>query len=107
MLNVTPQVAMAIAGAHEYCHLITLELTDGPIRLTDCGYPVIWQGNEFQSNGLLLGMDSPSFSTEIRIGEINLVFTAADQSIVALMLGTSQINRYVKMYRAYLDSHGA
>lgn len=106
MLDVTSQVAAAIAGMHEYCHLVRLELSTGPILLTDCGYPVTWQSSLYEANGLLIGMDSPTFSTEIRVGEISLAFTAADQSVVALMLGTNQINRYVHIHRAYLDANG-
>jgi len=107
MLSVTPQVATAIAGGADYCHLLRMELADNTvIRLTDCGYLVDWNGEQFESNGLLLGMDSPTFTAELRIGEISLAFTAADQSIVALMLGKNQINRYCYIYRAYLTDQG-
>lgn len=107
MLDVTPQVAVAIAGKHEFCHLIKMELANTTIFLTDNAFPVVWLGQTYEANGLLLGMDSPSFSTEIRIGEISLAFTAADQSMVALVLGANQINRYVKIHRAYLNENGA
>lgn len=107
MLQVTPQVAAAIAGEHDYCHLIRLELANNvTLRMTDCGYTVNWQGEIFESNGLLLGMDAPTFNAELRIGEIGLAFTAADQSIVALMTGVNQINRYAYIFRAFLTDGG-
>lgn len=106
MLSVSPQVAAAIAGKHEFCHLVKMELADGTINMTDNGFPIVWQGNTYEANGLLIGMDAPSFSTEIRINEISLAFTAAEQSMVALMLNKNQINRYVKIHRAYLDANG-
>lgn len=107
MLQITPQVAAALAGEHNYCHLIRLELANNVnIRLTDCGYPVNWNGEVFEANGILLGMDPPQFSSELRIGEVSLAFTAVDQSMVALMLGVNQINRYAHMFRAYLTDQG-
>lgn len=107
MLQVSPQLAAAIAGDHDYCHLIRLELANNTvIRLTDAGFDINNSGEIFNANGLLLGLDAPKFTSDLRIGEINLAFTAADQSILALMLGYNQINRYVYVYRAYLNSDG-
>ena len=107
MLQLTTQVAAAIAGDHDYCHLIRLELANNTIiRLTDAGFDINWNGETFDANGLLLGMDAPKFTIDIRVGEISLAFTAADQSMVALLLGSNQINRYVYVYRAYLNSQG-
>lgn len=107
MLQLTAQVAAVIAGDHDYCHLIRIELANSTIiRLTDAGFGVVWNGEVFDANGLLIGMDSPKFTSDIRVGEISLAFSAADQSLVALMLGTNQINRYVNVYRAFLNSQG-
>lgn len=107
MITITPQVAAALAGDHDYCHLIRIELANNTVlRFTDSGFDINWQGETFNANGLLLGLDDPSFTSELRIGEISLSFTAADQSIVALMLGTNQINRPVYIYRAYLNPFG-
>lgn len=106
MLQITPQVGVALAGSHNYCHLIRLELAGVTIRLTDAGFDIDWAGEVFNANGLLLGMDAPTFSSDLRVGEISLAFTAADQSLVALMLSKNQINRYVYVYRAYLNGQG-
>ena len=107
MINITPQVAAAVAGDHSYCHLIRMELANNTVlRFTEAGFDINWNGETFNANGLLLGVDAPSFSTELRIGEISMSFTAADQSIVALFLGASQTNRPVYIYRAYLNPFG-
>lgn len=107
MINITPQVAAAIAGDHSYCHLIRMELANNTVlRFTEAGFDINWNGEIFDANGLLLGVDAPNFTTELRIGEISLSFTAADQSILALMLGTNQVNRPVYIYRAYLTPFG-
>lgn len=107
MLQITNDVAAALAGEHSYCHLVKLELAnDVTLRLTDSGIDIDFNGELYESNGLLLGMDAPTFNAELRIGEISLAFTAADQSVVALMLGVNQINRYAHIYRAYLNDQG-
>lgn len=107
MINITPQVAAALAGDHSYCHLIRMELANNTVlRFTEAGFDIAWNGENYDGNGLLLDVDTPSFTTELRIGEISLSFTAADQSIVALMLGTNQVNRPVYIYRAYLTPFG-
>jgi hypothetical protein len=107
MLQITNDVAAALAGEHSYCHLVKLELAnDVTIRLTDSGIDIDLNGELYEHNGLLLGMDAPTFNAELRIGEISLAFTAADQSVVALMLGVNQINRYAHIYRAYLNDQG-
>ncbi|MDX1538821.1 hypothetical protein [Arsukibacterium sp.] len=107
MIITTPQVAAAIAGDHNYCHLIRMELANNTVlRFTEAGFDIDWNGETFDANGLLLGVDAPSFNTELRIGEIGLSFTAADQSIVALMLSNNQVNRPVYIYRAYINPFG-
>jgi len=107
MIITTPQVAAALAGDHEYCHLIRMELANNTVlRFTEAGFDINWNGETYNADGLLLDVDTPSFTTELRIGEISLSFTAADQSIVALMLNTPQINRMVYIYRAYLTPTG-
>lgn len=107
MLQISSQLAAAIAGDHDYCHLIRMELANNTIlRFTDAGFDINFNGETFDANGLLIGMDAPTFNTQLRVGEIQLGFSAADQSIVALMLGQNQINRYVYVYRAYLSDQG-
>lgn len=108
MLPITPEVTAALSADHDYCHLIRMELANNTVlRFTDAGFDINWAGELFNANGLLLGMDAPTFNSQLRIGEIQLGFTAADQSVVALMLGQNQINRHVYVYRAYLTNQGA
>lgn len=103
MIPVSAEVASALSGDHSYAHLLKFEFSSGPVYLTDAGYDISWAGNTFLANGLLLGMDSPKFTSELRVGEISLTFSAADQSLLALVLNVSQINRYVHVYKALLD----
>ena len=104
MIQVSVAVANALASDHAFAHLLKIDFTSGPIYFTDAGYDIAYGGVTYQANGLLLGMDSPKFTTELRVGEISVSFGAADQSVLALLLNNSQINRYVTVYRAIIDS---
>ena len=104
MIPITIEVANSLAGDHGFAHLLKIDFTNGPACFTDAGYDIDFSGNTYHANGLLLGMDSPKFTTELRVGEITLTFGAADQSVLALLLNTSQINRYVHVHRAILNT---
>ncbi|HAT42349.1 MAG TPA: hypothetical protein DCS87_11625 [Rheinheimera sp.] len=104
MITVTPAVASAIAGDHLFAHLLKFEFTGGSTCFTDAGYDITYNGDVYQANGLLLGMEAPKFTNELRVGEISVTFSAADQSVLAMVLNNSQVNRYVHIYRAYLGT---
>ena len=103
MISVTSEVASALVGDHNFAHLLKFEFSSGPVCFTDAGYDISWGGDTYFANGLILGMDAPKFTSELRVGEISVSFSAADQSILALVLNTSQINRYVHVYKALLN----
>lgn len=105
MISVTPAVASALAGDHVFAHLLKFEFSSGAVCFTDAGYDISWNGDTYLANGLLLGMDAPKFTSELRVGETSVAFSAADQSIMAMILNESQINRYVHVYRAFLDQN--
>ncbi len=105
MISVTPAVASALAGDHLFANLLKFEFSTGPICFTDAGYDITWNGDNYLANGLLLGMDAPKFTSELRVGETSVAFSAADQSVLAMILNENQINRYVHVYRAFLDQN--
>lgn len=104
MIQVSTAVANALFGDHGFAHLLKIEFTIGPVCFTDAGYDITYGGVTYQANGLLLGMDPPKFTSELRVGEVSISFGAADQSVLSLLLNTSQINRYVHVYRVILDA---
>lgn len=105
MISVKPAVASALAGEHLFAHLLKFEFSAGLICFTDAGYDITWNGDIYLANGLLLGMDAPKFTSELRVGETSVAFSAADQSVLAMILNENQINRYVHVYRALLDQN--
>ncbi len=104
MISVTPAVASALAGDHLFAHLLKFEFTSGAVCFTDAGYDITWNGDTYLANGMLLDLEAPKFTTELRVGEISVTFSAADQSVLAMVLGESQVNRYVHVYKALLDT---
>lgn len=107
MIDVTAGVEAALDSAKEqYAHLITFSFSSGDVHLTECGFDLEWSGDTYLANGLLLDMDSPKFTEEVRVGEVNVALTAVEQSLLAVLLNTPQYNRQVTVRRAYLDDNG-
>lgn len=103
MLNISEQVKEAINSDHEFCHLIKIEFASGPVLLTDAVFDVEFNGETYLGNGVLLGLDAIKTKSEINIGEIKVAFTLVEQSLLATLLGTTQVNRLVTIHRAYLN----
>lgn len=93
-------------GGENYAHLITFGFSNGDVYLTECGFDLEWSGDTYLANGLLLDMDSPKFTEEVRVGEIDIALTAVEQSLLAVLLNTPQYNRQVTVQRALLDDNG-
>ena len=92
-------------GNYRKAHLVTL-LLNNPINLyfTENSYDLVYQGNTFLANGLLLDMGEPIYTSDLRINESNLVLSGADQSTLAFFLNDSQFNARVLVERIYFDN---
>lgn len=106
MKSISPAVKAAVDNGAPRVQLITLELAQATIRLTTCGHELQWQGHTYLSTPLLLGTDKVRSNSEIRIGTRTLSFTAADATMLALLSGHPQVNRWVTQHEAYLDPIG-
>ncbi len=105
MTVVTSAVRAALeAQEHEYCHLIEMTLNGATIRLTEAGHDIEYLGNTFLGNGSILDIDDVISTSDIRINEIGINFSLADQSILALLLSNNQIGREVVIFRAYTNN---
>lgn len=93
------------AGEARFCHLIDLGF-DTPIRLTDAGHDMVWDGNRYLSTGYVLGLDSPIREADLRVGEINLTLSMVDPAFPALVLSRSPITRPFALRRLFLDDDG-
>ena len=106
MLNLSQEVLDAINGDHDFCHLIDMDLNGIQVRLTEAMFNVNYNGDEYLGNGVLLDIDGARETDEVSVNSTSITFTAAEQSIVAIMLQNNQIERAVKIYRCYLDDDG-
>ena len=91
------------SDSFSYCHLIKMDLNGLSVHLTEAQFDIEYKGVDYLGNGLLLDVSSIRETSEIRVNSVNIEFTAADQTMLALLLNNSQISREVLIYRAYLD----
>lgn len=106
MLDLSQDILDAIEGDHDFCHLIEMQLNGITVRLTEAMFNVEYDGDTYLGNGVLLDIDGAKETSELSVNSTSITFTAAEQSIVALMLQNNQIERPVRIFRAYLDDKG-
>lgn len=106
MLNLPQAVIDAIDNDHDFCHLIEMQMNGITIRLTESAFDVDYDGDTYQGNGVLLDVDGAKETSELSVNSSSITFTAAEQSIVAIMLQNNQVERPVRIFRAYLDDEG-
>lgn len=103
MLNVSDELRAAIEGDHDFCHLIELQLNGLTVRLTESMYDIDDDGDAYLGNGVLLDVEGVSETDTLDVNSVKISFTAVEQSIPALLLQNNQIDRQIKIYRAYLN----
>lgn len=106
MLEISQDIIDAIEGDHDFCHLIDMDLNGIYVRLTEAMFDIDYNGNTYLGNGILLDIDGAKETDELSVNSTAIKFTAVEQSMVAIMLQNNQIERPVKVYRAYLDEDG-
>ena len=105
MPAVTPLVQAALESQdHEYCHLIEMSLNGATIRLTEAGTDIEYLGNTFLGNGQILDIDDIKNTADLRVNEVGITFTIADQALLALLLANNQIGREITIFRAYTNN---
>jgi hypothetical protein len=106
MIDISEAVEEKLLGDYSTAHLVEIRLSGGTLRYTENGYDLLWDGETWLANGLLLDLDEPKYTSELRINEITLALSGADQTTIAQFLATSQYNRRVIVWRAYLGDDG-
>ncbi len=92
------------AQDHEYCHLLEMELNGALVRLTEAGHDIEYLGNTFLGNGSLLDIDDIKDTSDLRVNEVGITFSLADQALLALLLSNNQIGRNITIFRAYTNN---
>jgi len=61
--------------------------------------------NTYLAQGQFLSFGNVIESSDLRIGQIDITFTAVDQTTIALLINNQYINKRVVIYRAILDEN--
>ncbi|MGX5913955.1 hypothetical protein ACR0ST_04415 [Aliidiomarina sp. Khilg15.8] len=107
MKTISTQLAAAIDAGAPRVQLFRLELKSATVFLTTGGHDLHWDGDVYRSTGLMLKHSKIKQSSDIRVGNRTLTFTAADPTLLAEVSNNTQVNRFITQYEAYLDSAGA
>jgi hypothetical protein len=85
------------------CFLVDLP---GPLRLTDGPSDVVYQGNTYLSNGLLVDLDGIAHSTEITANTYTVTIDNANTTALALYGSSNYIGMACKVYLGLLNEDG-
>lgn len=102
MKNYSSQLINALNDEHQFCHVVDLQFTSGQLRLTDAAFDVVVDGNVYSGNGLIEEVESHRQEQALRVQEIQITFTNADQTILATLLNNEQRNRLATIRRVVL-----
>ena len=87
-------------------HLATaVYFTNGPINIVyDSPTAPDAGNNTYLAQGQFLGFGNISETRDIRVGQLDIAFTAVDYTTLGYVLNNDYIDRRVVLYRAVLDS---
>lgn len=103
MINISQATRDAIRDGAPRCHLVTFHFKNATLRYTENAFDVVYLGNTYLANGLLLDMGEPRYTSELRVNETEIALSGADLTTTAIILNEPPYNRLVTVERAYLD----
>ena len=103
MITLTPAMESALSGAHTFCNLIELRFNGITVYLTDSATDITYSGSTYLGNGLLTNVSAFKQREQLNAIEYKLAFTAADLSIISIILNNDQLNREILVKRATLN----
>jgi hypothetical protein len=87
------------------CHLVHFALSSD-IYVTDFGHDITYGGNTYLASDSLLGVASPQETQELRVGQVNVTVSGAEQSFISIFLNQNWINREATISRAVIAANG-
>lgn len=103
MKNYSTAVKEAIAAGNPITTLVTMDLTQSDVNLTMADKIITWDGVDYLPQGLLVSISSLDESTSLDVQSINMQFSMADPTILALFSNENQQNRKVLISLVVLD----
>lgn len=73
------------------------------IYLTDADFDIVYDSNTYNSSGHLLDIGAVSESAELRVGNLNIVLSAVEQTYSNIFLANNYIDARARYWRAILD----
>lgn len=103
MIAVTPAVEAAILDDQPPVLLVEIEFSSVTQYLTNAGRDIDWSGIEWLANGFLVADPENSQQRELRTTSDSIKLTGVDQTVTAILLTESQINRPVTIREAFIN----
>lgn len=97
--------ALRNRDGHIFQHIITMQLESGTLRMTDSAFDIVYQGQTFLANRLIESIDSVEQEEALTAQEVEVSFTAVDQTIPALFLNNEQRGRKVVVNRVLMQGN--
>lgn len=79
---------------------------DTPLAFADAGHDIEHNGITYTASGSFQGLDQLQTTAEMRVGEMTVGFSLADQGVSAIIFGSETYNRKCTVVRMYLDDMG-
>lgn len=96
--------ALRNRDGHSFCHVIDMDLVGANLLLTDSSFDVIHSGQTFIANALINQLSDIKQEQELSAVNYSIEFTAADQTMLSLLLNNEQRNRVVTIKRVLLSN---
>lgn len=91
----------ALAGDFDFATLVQIDL-QSTIRITDWARNVSDGTNTFVSSINFLGVETAKETAELRVNELTIALSGAEQSYISLFFNNDYLNRNVRIWRAVM-----
>lgn len=95
--------ALRNKNGHTFQHIITLHLTPETLRMTDSVFDINYQGEVYLANRLIESIEPTEQERELSSDESEVVFTAVNQTVLALFLNNEQRGAKVVVNRVLMQ----
>lgn len=100
-------LAQANAARHSMAHLAVIEFDGMTVRVCDSFRTITWGGYDYLACGDMVGFESVSETSDLRINSVTAGMSGVDQAYLAELYSLNYLDRPIRIYRAYLDDGGA
>ena len=84
-------------------HLVSVHLDSETLYMNDSYKTISYGGNDYLGVGYFMGFSDIEEASEVIVSSMTLSLSGIDQTMINLVLNNNYINRFVKVYTAFLD----